>query len=261
LTTLNTNTWFLDEGYISELKDAGLDRVKTSLYGTCLGTHEDFTRKEGSFEKVRAALEHLRNHEIEVWVNYVVTPRNIDEASVLPSLLEPYGVDTIQLSSIVPSGRGKKAEDHVFNDRELRGVIERLGAVFPKAGSESVSYTITLWNDPEIYPFGDRYCDYLTDRLVVDPSGQVIPCCILPSSLRDHAGSFVTEKLDSILSPERLEDKPIFYWLEKGHKAMREKLGVEEVSNNLCLSCIAMLATLCETENIDSGRNRCLPCR
>jgi MoaA/NifB/PqqE/SkfB family radical SAM enzyme len=256
LTTLNTNTWFLDEVYISDLKDAGLDRVKTSLYGTTSGTHEDFTGKQGSFEKVKAVLEYLRKNEVEVWVNYVVTPKNIDETSAVQSLLERYAVDTIQLSSIVPSGRGKTAQDHVFNDRELRGAIERLDGVFPEARSGSVSYTITLWSDPDIYPFGDRYCDYLNDRLVVDTTGQVIPCCILPTSLRSQAGSVLNEGLESVLSSQRLTEDPVFYWLGKGHRAMRERLEFEGISHNLCSTCIEMLTTLGRTKN--SGFSSCI---
>ncbi|MEJ2718864.1 MAG: radical SAM/SPASM domain-containing protein [Deltaproteobacteria bacterium] len=249
LTTLNTNAWYLDEGYILDLKDAGLDRVKSSLYGTSCITHDDFTQKQGSFKRVKDVLGLLRENEIEVWINYVVTPRNIDEASGLPRLLVPYTVDTIQLSSIVPSGRGEGARDYVFSDGELRNVTERLEGVFPNAKGSTVSYTITLWKDPEKYPFGDRYCDYLRDRLVVDPSGHVIPCCVLPSRLKSRAGNIVEEELDGFLAAERLEDKPVFYWLGRGHKAMRERLQREGGSSNLCSSCIKMLTTLCNNGN------------
>jgi len=244
LTTLNTNMWFLDESYIRDLDDAGLDRVKTSLYGTSCRTHDDFTRREGSFTKLTDALGLLREYEIEVWINYVVTPRNIDEASVLASLLGPYAVDTIQLSSIIPSGRGRAAQEYMFSDGELSSVIEELDASFPDSSKHNVSFTISLYGVSGRYPFGDRYCDYLKDRLVVDPSGHVIPCCILPSSLRSRAGSIASEDLDCILASERLEDKPIFYWLGKGHKAMRERLEFEVESNNLCSTCIKMLTTL-----------------
>jgi len=244
LTTLNTNMWFLDESYIRDLDDAGLDRVKSSLYGTSCRTHDDFTGREGSFEKVRAGLGYLRENEIEAWVNYVVTPKNMDDASGLSGLLEPYAVDTIQLSSIIPSGRGRTAQEYIFRDSELGSVIEQLDALFPDSRRHDVSFTISLYGDPHIYPFGDRYCDYLKDRLVVDPSGHVIPCCILPKSLRSRAGSIVHEDLDYILSSQRLEGKPIFYWLAKGHRAMHERLDFEEESNNLCSSCIEMLTTL-----------------
>ncbi len=132
----------------------------------------------------------------------------------------------------------------MFSDRELSSVIEKLDALFPDSRKYDVSFTISLYGDPHIYPFGDRYCDYLKDRLVVDPSGHVIPCCLLPSSLRSRAGSIVHEDLDTILSSHRLEGKPIFCWLAKGHRAMHERLDFEEESNNLCSSCIKMLTTL-----------------
>ncbi len=252
LTTLNTNTWFLDEGYIAELKDAGLDRVKSSLYGTSSGTHDEFTRKEGAFEQVRTALECLRKQEIEAWINYVVTPRNMGETSVLWSLLQPYGLDTIQVSSIVRSGRGKTAQDYVFEESELAKVLGTLERMFPETKTPNISYTITLWRDPESYPFLDRYCDYLKERLVVDPSGHLIPCCILPSGLRSQAGSIVNEGLECILSSQRLVDDPVFYWLGRGHRAMRERLGFEEVSNNLCSTCTKMLTAL------RNGKNTCI---
>lgn len=245
VTTLNTNMWFLDESYIQELDDAGLDRVKSSLYGTSCRTHDDFTGREGSFTKLTDALGFLREYEIEVWINYVVTPGNIDEASAISSLLEPYAVDTIQLSSIIPSGRGRAAQEYMFTDGELSSIIEQLDAFFPDSKRRhDVSFTISLYRFSGIYPFGDRYCDYLKDRLVVDPSGYVIPCCILPNSLRSRGGSIVHEDLDCILSSQRLEGNPIFYWIAKGHRAMHERLEVEENSNNLCSSCIKMLTTL-----------------
>jgi len=245
VTTLNTNMWFLDESYVQDLNDAGLDRVKSSLYGTSCSTHDDFTRREGSFTKLTDALGFLREYEIEVWINYVVTPRNIDEASALSSLLEPYAVDTIQLSSIILSGRGRSAQEYMFSDGELSSVVEQLDALFTDSRKRNVFFTISLYRFSGSYPFGDRHCDYLKDRLVVDPSGHVIPCCLLPSSLRSRAGSIVHEDLDTILSSRRLEGKPIFYWLAKGHRAMNERLEFEEESNNLCSSCIKMLTTLC----------------
>lgn len=249
LTTLNTNAWYLDEGYVLDLKEAGLDRVKTSLYGTSPAVHDDFTQKQGSFKRLKDALGLLRKNEIETWVNYVVTPKNIEEASGLLTLVVLYALDTIQLSSIIPSGRGEGARDCVFSDGELRNVIETLEGLFPNSTRSTVSYTITLWKDPENYPFGDRFCDYLKDRLVVDPSGHVIPCCVLPGHLKRRAGSIVEEALDSLLAAERLKDEPVFHWLGRGHKAMRESLHFESECSNLCLSCIGMLTALCEDGN------------
>jgi MoaA/NifB/PqqE/SkfB family radical SAM enzyme len=244
LTTLNTNTWFLDERYALDLRDAGLDRLKTSLYGTSPRNHEEFTGIEGSFERLMHALELLRDMEIEVWVNYVVTPKNLDQTHRLAALLEPYDVDTIQVSAVVPTGRGRSAEEYVFSDQELYGVSKKLEEILPVAGHSNVSYTITLYPYPDRYPFGGRYCDYLTDRLVVDPSGCVLPCCVLPRDLGPSLGSLLEEDLPELLSTHRINGDPVFDWLARGHEAMEARLGCRRKTPNLCSGCIEMLREL-----------------
>ncbi len=249
VTTINTNSWFLDKEHISDLKDAGLDRMKFSLYGTSSRVHDEFTGTEGSFEKIANALGLLKDKGIEVWINYVVTPKNLDETFVLPSLLDPYDVDTIQLSSIIPSGRGKGAREYLFSDRELGNVITTLEALFPNSTNRKTSFTTALYPSPDNYPFDDRYCDYLIDRLVVDSSGHVIPCCILPEDIRSVNGNILKEDFEEICSSQGMKEDPVFYWLGKGHRAMREALKFERKSNNLCSTCIEML-TILKQKNI-----------
>ena len=246
VTTLDTNTWFLDARYVLDLKEAGLDRMKSSLYGTSSGRHDDFTGIRGSFQRLTDALGFTKDTGIEVWVNYVVTPRNLDETSSLAALLEPYGVDTIQLSSIVPSGRGRTARGWVFSEPALKRAVGELGALFPDAKKGNVSFTITLFPSPERYPFRDRYCDYLKDRLVVDPDGSVVPCCILPKNFRPKAGSLLEEALEDILCLRRMDENRVFSWLSRGHKEMREALRFQRVSHNLCATCIEMFGRLAQ---------------
>ena len=74
------------------------------------------------------------------------------------------------------------------------------------------------------------------------------------NSLLAHAvscreGSIVEEALDSLLAAERLKDEPVFHWLGRGHKAMRDSLHFESECSNLCLGCIGMLTALCEDGN------------
>ena len=253
VTTLNTNTWFLNERYALDLRDAGLDRLKTSLYGTSPGSHEEFTRMEGSFERLMHALGFLRDTEMEVWVNYVVTPKNLDETRRLAVLLEPYGVDTIQVSVIIPTGRGRTARGYTFRDHELCGVVEGLERLFPDRGQSNISFTITLYPSTDRYPFGGRYCDYLTDRLVVDPSGHVLPCCVLPQDLRASLGSLLEDDLPELLSTHRINGDPIFDWLARGHEAMEEWLDFRRETPNLCSACIEMLRRLVHDPAAVSG--------
>jgi MoaA/NifB/PqqE/SkfB family radical SAM enzyme len=244
VATVSTNTWFLNEGYAYDLKDAGLDRLKTSLYGTSPRSHEAFTGREGSYERLMRVLGILRDLEIETWVNYIVTPRNLDETCGLSDLLEPYGIDTMQVSVVIPTGRGRSAEGCLFRDRELYGVVKRLRAILPDSRHSNVSFTVTLYDAHDRLPFEGRYCDYLTDRLVVDPAGRVLPCCVLPQDLKPVLGSLLEEDLPELLTRRRLDGHPIFHWLVRGHEEMEERLGVRRTTPNLCSACMAMLREL-----------------
>ena len=244
VTTLNTNTWFLDKRYALALKGAGLDRLKTSLYGTSSASHDAFTGMQGAFVRLKDALGFLSEMEIEVWANYVVTPTNLVETGRLVSLLEPFEMDTIQVSVVIPTGRGERARDCLFGDDELHGVLKRLKAVLPDTRHSNISFTITLYSSLEGFPFGDRYCDYLTDRLVVDPSGRVVPCCVLPQDLKPSAGSILDEDFQEFLSTGGIEAEPVFQWLALGHAAMEERLAFRRKTSNLCTACIAMLRKL-----------------
>lgn len=244
VTTLSTNTWFLDKGYALALKDAGLDRLKTSLYGTTRAGHDAFTGMEGSFERLMNMLGFLREMEIEVWVNYVVTPKNLGETADLARLLDSFGLDTVQVSAVIPTGRGAGARGYLFGDQELHRVLKGLRAVLPDTRESNFSFTITLYPSADGYPFGDRYCDYLTDRLVVNPSGRVVPCCVLPQDLKPSAGSVLEEDFPDLLSAQRIEEEPVFRWLARGHKAMEEGLAFRRKTPDLCAACIAMLRKL-----------------
>ncbi len=246
VTTLNTNTWFLDTRLAATLVEVGLDRLKTSLYGATAATHDAFTGRAGSFDRLLAALRLLGESGIETWVNFVVMPANLEEAARLPELLDPYGPEVLQVSSIIPSGRGERADRDLFEPGSLGAVIERLTSELVFPGRTTVAFTTSLYPDPRGYPFGDRFCDYLKERLVVDPSGHVIPCCLLPGRLRHRAGNLLEAVPAEVLHPRRLASDPVFHWLAEGHRAMREALGGGSQSHNLCTACIEMLGTLAD---------------
>lgn len=101
LTALNTNAYGLDREYASELVEAGLDKIKFSLYGANPQTHDEFTGAMGSFDRVLRGIEASKEEGMEVTVHFLITPKNLKELPALPSLLGPRGVDAVQLGSIV----------------------------------------------------------------------------------------------------------------------------------------------------------------
>jgi len=238
--SISTNAENLSVEYVEDLVEVGLQKIKFSLYGVIPETHDDFTRVRGSFEKTLEGITLSKQAGIEVWVNAVVTPGNLQEFQRLPSLLEPWDVDLVQLTSIVPSGRGEVAGDYRFSEDGLKRAIEVLQ---DRLSGLNHAFTITLFPDPETPPFDGRFCDYFHDRLVVDPNGNIIPCCLLPKDLQHILGN-VREGLGEVYSDERIREGSIFWWLARGHDEMRKKLGFEKVSHNLCSICIDMLYRL-----------------
>lgn len=239
-TSLCTNAQNLSAKYMDDLFDAGLQKIKLSLYGAAPATHDDFTRVPGSFEKVIDGIKLSKQAGMEVWINAVVTPLNVEEFRRLSSLLRPLDVDLVQLTSIVPCGRGETAHDFKFSED---GLGRAIGVLKEHLVGLDYAFTITLFPDPDTPAFIGRYCDYFDDRLVVNPNGDIIPCCLLPASLQHRLGN-VREDLPEVCSDHRIRQDIVFQWLARGHQAMRKELGYERVSHNLCSICIDMLYRL-----------------
>ncbi|GAB4329878.1 MAG: hypothetical protein Kow0099_00030 [Candidatus Abyssubacteria bacterium] len=236
-TCISTNGQKLDEDYTKQLRDAGLQKLKLSLHGSTAETHDSFTGVPGSFERVLNGIALSGHARIEVWVNAVVTPLNLAEFRRLPTLLASHEVDLLQLSSIVPTGRGTRARKFIFAEDGLERAIRMLAE---NLSDLNHAFTITLYPDPKHPPFGDRHCDYFHDRLVIDHDGNVLPCCLLPRELKHTLGN-VTEGLATACSARRIERDAVFSWLSQGHAALRKKLKYQKISHNLCSTCIDML--------------------
>jgi len=238
--SISTNAEKLSAEYVEDMSSAGLKKIKFSLYGVTPETHDDFTRVRGSFERVIKGIRLSKRAGLEVWVNAVVTPGNLKELQNLTSLIELRGVDLVQLTSIVPCGRGKDASSLRFSEDGLERAIETLQDCL---SDMNYAFTITLFPDPHRPPFDERYCDYFDDRLVVDPRGNIIPCCLLPRDLQHHLGN-VREGLSEVCSDQRIQEDWVFSWLAKGHEEMRRELSYGRVSHNLCATCIDMFYRL-----------------
>lgn len=76
------------------------------------------------------------------------------------------------------------------------------------------------------------------DEVTIDPKGYIIPCCVLPITLRSRLEKIRNRDLTDRYT--QLHDDPIFYWLQRGHHSMRHTLHYPSVSMNLCASCIDM---------------------
>jgi MoaA/NifB/PqqE/SkfB family radical SAM enzyme len=102
--SLLSNGCMITESVSQRLRSAGLERLGISLYGTTPGTHDDFTQRPGSFSHTGMGVHAAAAASLEVVVNVVVTPQNVNELP-LPLFRFP-DIDLYTLGAVVPSGRG-----------------------------------------------------------------------------------------------------------------------------------------------------------
>ena len=247
-TWVFTNAQLLGQRTAELLARRGVRRIVTSLYGRSPGVHDEFTGLSGSHDRTLAGIRTAKNAGIQVIVATVVTRRTLEDVLDMPDLLENYGVDGVQFSSPVPTGRAMDmADGDLLSEEGMHHAITEIEHSFQELNHLFLN---SLYPDPGLHL--GRYCGYFAERLAIDPHGNIIPCCLLPTDFRTPLGNVHTESIQQICSASNIADAPVFHWLSKGHGNMREALGYRKMSHNLCLLCIDMLHQLL----CDGGKNR-----
>ena len=239
-TSILTNGQFLMEEYANCLKSAGLDRVEISLYGATAKVHDWFTGLSGSYQRTLDGIKAARAAKLSIVVSTAITRRNLEDILLLPQVIHDYGVDGIQLSSLISSGRCHGSMDkYTLTEKEMAFAIRKIESAF-----DGMNYLFlnSLFPNPELSL--KRYCHYFVEKLVIDHQGNVIPCCLLPAELKMVLGNIETDSLQNICSEENVREKPIFYWLSKGHALMKDALNYQKQGHNLCALCVDMLYLL-----------------
>lgn len=102
---LNSNGLLIDEKNLAELRAAGLDIVKISLYSLNKETHNNLRGHVSAFEQAKKALELINKKNIALEVGLLLTAQNIKEA---PELIEY--LQTLPNTSIILQPLDEKVE-------------------------------------------------------------------------------------------------------------------------------------------------------
>ncbi|HPN54521.1 MAG TPA: radical SAM protein [Candidatus Moranbacteria bacterium] len=123
---INSNGYLLDEKNISDLKMAGVDFVKISLYGLKETVHDDLRGVPGSAKKAKEAIDLLQKQGIQVDIGVLITRKNISD---IPNLINYYNRPGHEKISIV-----------------LQSLDEPIG-VEPASGQDKIATIESLWPD------------------------------------------------------------------------------------------------------------------
>ena len=226
-----TNGCLLDEKTAQKFRARGVGRIGISVYGATARTHNDFTQTPGAFSQTLNGIRNAIQTGIETVVNVIVTPQNVNELHLLPSLLDD--IDLYTFGSIVPAGRGASLSAYSFPEAGYKHAINTIQQAF-----SGINHYFMI----SLYPYASnelkRFCMRPLDEVTIDPQGYIIPCCVLPLTLRSRLGKI--KNRDFAESYAQINDDPIFYWLQQGHHSMRHFLQYPSFSMNLCASCIDM---------------------
>ncbi len=104
---LSSNGTLINADNIGHIRDIGYDYVGISLDGL-KETHDEFRRREGSFDDALAAIRLCRDNGIKIGMRFTATIDNAHELPALLDLAEDEGVGKFYLSHLNYAGRGNK---------------------------------------------------------------------------------------------------------------------------------------------------------
>ena len=173
VTCISTNGTLIDKA-ISRRLDNKLVYIQVSLDGATPASN-DAIRGRGSFDKAVQALQYLRQNDIEVSINTVLTRRSFPELEQLKELAVSLGAK-LRVSRFRPSGRGKQSWAHLN--------VSRADMVaFSKWLSENLAVStgdsfFSVSTEDRRY-LGLNMCGACKLTCCVSPKGEVYPCAFL----------------------------------------------------------------------------------
>ncbi|MGB5983704.1 MAG: mycofactocin radical SAM maturase [Desulfobacterales bacterium] len=191
VTCISTNGTLIDREIARRL-DHRLVYIQVSLDGATPESNDPI-RGQGSFEKVVHALECLRERDIEVSINTVLTRLSFPELDLLNSLAAAYGAK-LRVSRFRPSGRGKESWSrlNVSADQMLL-FSDWLGTHLGVSTGDSFFSVST----EERRSLGLNMCGASKLTCCISPEGDVYPCAFLQED-DFRAGTLPVQKFAQI---------------------------------------------------------------
>ena len=199
VTCISTNGTLIDQEIARRL-DNKLVYIQVSLDGATAESN-DAIRGPGSFDRALQALQHLRQRDIEVSINTVLTRRSYPELARLVELAASFGAK-LRISRFRPSGRGKHSWSDLNLDREqLMAFSGWLSDNLTVSTGDSFFSVAT----EERRSLGLNMCGACKLTCCLSPTGHVYPCAFLQEA------EFRAGKLPESSFATIWQDSPVFH--------------------------------------------------
>ncbi len=189
---VGTNGTGLTGRRIDSLVEAGVQGVALSIDSLRPRYHDRFRHGEGALDETLAAVDRLRDRELDFLVQFTVTRGNESELEAMAAWAESRGAVCLNVYFLVETGRGEGMRG--LSPQENDGVLRRLTAlqrdyrgrlmVRSKCQPQIMRHVYEadpgspLLNYPTRCPCGVQYCR-------ITPEGKVTPCPYMPAVAGD----------------------------------------------------------------------------
>lgn len=175
-----TNGTLLNDNDMSRLKGLKkLRRIQVSLEGSNSDIH-DKIRGEGDFQKVKNAIQLLKNNDFTVSVMTTLTKNNMEDIPRIIQVLSDLNVDYFALERFMPEGNGKAIENLVLSKKEIKDVFEYMTkTAFEVKKPHMLLYRALYCMCSDDDTIG-AMCSAGVSALTILPDGTILPCRRLP---------------------------------------------------------------------------------
>ena len=197
---LGTNATLITSEIANDLKNVGVCEARVSIDGATEYSH-DLLRGKGAFFETVNGIKLLINSGITVSIRTTITKQNYSQLTDIAKLVNELNIVDWELKHIIPTGRAAYHPELLTTSEErdfaLRTILEIINSnIYPNLKIKLMEGTI---NQHTIIPESIKVaaCPAGTRMMVVQPSGDVIPCGYLSSCV---IGNITQESLHSILN-------------------------------------------------------------
>jgi len=222
---ITSNGLAINNAVAKKLSEAGVDVVNISVEGP--REIHDYLRGEGSFDKVREALENLKRHDIEVTLATVISRYNYRYLDYISGLANEIGATTVKFqpfSTLFIKDKSRKCDFFISQEesKELKETIERIISFCDKHGIAVNPFSYlekipSYMSENNIK--GSKGCQALWAACPINADGEIYPCWILTGK----------DKLIGNVKEKRLSN----IWNSQKHSSVRE-----EIINKRCPGCM-----------------------
>ncbi len=236
-TIINTNGIAITEAYADRLVSSGLTVANFSIDGPTAELHDSF-RGKGVFEKAVRGIKAIRamseKHGRYVWINVnaVINKKNYMSLTQFIERKKEWGVDSFSLGPVNVSENEasvyKDTEEFRLEVEDIRKIKEIFSGATLKRFQEAGLLTLPFGDSEEelqqnarnCYTHPWQYCFIPWIRTVVQPNGDVLPCCYSP-------GEYVVGNLKAHSIAE--------IWDGQAYRMFRKKC--KPISHPICRWC------------------------